>query len=423
MPGEEHYLAEGIWHHNTGKSFGCLQKLHICAMKYPGMRGLMVRKTFEALKGSAMVTFRERVLHPLDGVEFFGGSKERDAGYYYPNGSFIGVGGMDKPTKIMSKEYDLVYAIEATELTAADWESITSRLRYGVLPYQQLIADCNPDAPTHWLNQRCTAGKTTRLLSRHEDNPALWDAKRGTWTAFGQAYIAKLDALSGVRYERLRLGKWVAAEGVIYEGWDPRLHLIDPFAIPEHWDRLWVVDFGLVHPFVCQWYAIDGDGRLYRYREIYLTGRLVEDHAREMRRLSAGEPEPIAIVTDHDAEDRATLERYLGMSTIAANKAVSPGIQAVQARLRPQADGRPRLFLVRDARVERDQTLADKHLPTCTEEEFDGYVWDTKRELPVKENDHGMDTTRYAVMHLDDGGAGFEAVPDELADALSYFGV
>jgi phage terminase large subunit len=178
-----------------------------------------------------------------------------------------------------------------------------------------------------------------------------------------------------------------------------------------------------VHPFVCHWWAIDGDGRLYRYREIYMTGRLVEDHAREMRRLSAGEPDPIAVVTDHDAEDRATLERHLGMSTTAAIKTVKPGIQAVQSRLRPQADGRPRLFLIRDARVERDQTLADKHLPTCTEEEFDGYVWDPRREVPVKENDHGMDGVRYGCIYFDDGSAGFETVPDELADALSYFGV
>src|SRR3990167_5067145 len=33
----------------TGKSRACLEKLHLCASKYPGMRGLMIRKTRESL--------------------------------------------------------------------------------------------------------------------------------------------------------------------------------------------------------------------------------------------------------------------------------------------------------------------------------------------------------------------------------------
>jgi predicted transcriptional regulator len=40
------------------------------------------------------------------------------------------------------------------------------------------------------------------------------------------------------------------------------------------------VDFGYTNPFVMQWWAEDPDGRLYLYREIYRTRRLVEDHAK-----------------------------------------------------------------------------------------------------------------------------------------------
>ena len=41
--------------------------------------------------------------------------------------------------------------------------------------------------------------------------------------------------------------------------------------------------------------------------------------------------------------------------------------------------------------------------PVCTDQEIDGYVWANKatKEEPVKENDHGMDTMRYAVMRLE----------------------
>ncbi len=383
----------------TGKSRANLEKLHLCALKYAGMRGLMVRKTRASLTESAMITMDEKVLHELDGVQFHTTTQE----YRYPNGSVIVVGGLDKSTKVMSSEYDLIYVQEATELSEHDWESLTTRLRNGVMPYQQLLADCNPEAPTHWLKQRCDQGKTLLLESRHEDNPTLWDHRSGTWTEAGAKYIAKLDALTGVRFQRLRRGIWAAAEGLVYDGWDPVLHLIDSFIIPPTWPRYLAVDFGYTNPFVCQWWAEDSDGRLYRYREIYHTRRLVEDHAKEIKRFLDREPRPRAVICDHDAEDRATLERHLGLKTIAAEKAVSPGIQAVASRLKVAGDGKPRLFLLREALVERDGDLADAKLPTCTETEIDGYVWHDKRakDEPVKENDHGCDAARYMVAFRD----------------------
>ena len=377
----------------TGKSRACLEKLHLCASKYAGMRGLIVRKTHASLTGSGLVTYRQKVLHPLDGVKFYGGSGAEPASFRYPNGSVVLVGGLDKPSKIMSTEFDLAYAQEATELTEDDWESITTRLRNGVLPYQQLIADCNPDAPTHWLRQRADRGVTRMMESRHEDNPSVTPA-----------YLAVLDALTGVRKDRLRYGRWVAAEGMVYEGWDRARCLIDPFPIPAAWPRYWVVDFGFTNPFVWQAWAEDGDGRLYRYREIYRTQRLVQDHAGTIKAMTAGEPRPRALICDHDAEDRATLERYLGMPTLAANTAVAPGIQAVAERLRPAGDGRARLFLLRDALVERDPERDAAKRPAATEEEFDGYVWDMSNgrkrgEEPLKKDDHGMDALRYMVAH------------------------
>src|SRR5690606_26830771 len=102
---------------------------------------------------------------------------------------------------------------------------------------------------------------------------------------------------------------------------------------------------------------------------------LVEDHAKQILSLVTDErgqwtePRPQAVICDHDAEDRATLQRHLGMGTIAADKRVSVGIQAVQRRLRTEGDGRPRLMILRDALVERDPELAEARKPTCTAEE------------------------------------------------------
>jgi phage terminase large subunit len=420
----------------TGKSRACLEKLHLMALINPGMRGLIVRKTRESLGSTALVTYREHVAkEALAGglVWFYGGSAEEPPQYRYSNGSKIMIGGMDKPTKIMSSEYDVAYVQEATELNTTDWENITTRLRNGVVSFQQLIADCNPDTPTHWLKQRCDRGGTVMVHCRHEDNPRLY-REDGSLTVEGRAYMNKLDALTGVRLQRLRFGRWVAAEGLIYEGFDPAVHLVDAFPIPASWQRWWVVDFGFTNPFVLQCWAEDPDGRLWLYREIYRTRRLVEDHARDILRVvrrcaeccdsKAGdhdcqtckgcrlewiEPRPRAIICDHDAEDRATLERHLGMSTSAAKKTVSDGIQAFQSRLKSAGDGKPRVFLMRGVVVERDPELDESKKPASTEEEIVGYVWAVKpggelKEQPLKENDHGMDCCRYMAAERDLGG-------------------
>lgn len=395
----------------TGKSRAALEKLHAVAMANPRMRGLIVRKTQTSLGSTALVTWREHVVaEALQAglMDFYGGSASQSPQYRYKNGSTIVVGGMDKATRIMSSEYDMVYVQEAIELTVTDWEAITTRLRNGKVSFQQLLADTNPDTPTHWLKQRCDRGQTVMLESRHEDNPVLFDPVTGALTERGQAYVGLLDNLTGVRYHRLRKGLWVAAEGVIYEDWDPAVHLVDRFTVPAGWTWWWTVDFGYVHPFVWQAWAQDPDGRLFLVREIFHTKRLVEDHAKAILDVMKREnlPRPQGIICDHDAEGRATLQRHLSMTTQPAKKEVTEGIQAVQSRLRAQGDGRPRLFLMRDALVERDPDLVEAKAPTCTVEEIAGYVWDTgngrkAKEAPLKEKDDGMDALRYVVANAD----------------------
>lgn len=388
---------------NTGKSRACLEKLHLCAEKYAGMRGLIARKTRRALTESVLVTFEQRVL-PEGSPILQGPAREQRHAYRYPNGSELVLGGMDDPQKVLSTEYDLIFVAQAEELTEDELEVLTTRLRNHVMPYQQVIGDCNPGPPTHWLLQRSRRGQTLLLESRHADNPAF--------TAEDQT---RLDALSGVRRKRLRDGLWVAAEGQVWEEFDPAVHVVDRREIPREWPRYLAVDFGYTNPFVCQWWAVDPDGRLWLYREVYYTGRLVEDHAKQIRELCMGEPAPLAAVCDHDAEDRATLERHLwvtvggqrrGIPTVPAIKDVSPGIQAVATRLRPAGDGKPRLFLLRDSLVERDPTLAERALPASTEEELPGYIWNVNGgrrhgEEPVKAHDHGADCIRYVTAAAD----------------------
>lgn len=407
----------------TGKTLACLFRLHLAALASPGIRCLIVRKTAVSLGATTLVTFERKVAQEAIGagiVRWYGGSTREAASYRYSNGSVIVVGGMDRPERVLSSEFDLVFADEATELTETDWETLGTRLRHGVLAWQQQVAACNPVHPTHWLKQRADRGAMTMLTSRHRDNPAYVNTD-GTLTPAGVDYMAKLDALTGVRRLRLRDGLWAAAEGLVYDGFDPAVHLVDRFEPPASWQRWWSIDFGYTNPFVWQDWAEDHDGRLYLVREIYKTRTLVEDHARTILSLVRPdgtwvEPRPRAIICDHDAEDRATLERHLGVPTTPARKSVSDGIQAVQARLRDAGDGRPRLFLMSDSLLERDPELEDAKKPASTGEEFPAYVWATKpggavKEEPVKADDHGMDALRYMVAELDLVGSGVVRSP------------
>src|SRR5690606_10307864 len=132
----------------------------------------------------------------------------------------------------------------------------------------------------------------------------------------------KLDSLTGLMYRRLRKGEWAAAEGIIYDTYDAAKHIIPAREIPWEWTRYWSIDFGYDHAFVWQSWAVADAGILYLYREWYMSNMIVEDHAQVMLDTvtrpgdpELGEPEtvwtepkPYAIICDHDAEGRATLE-------------------------------------------------------------------------------------------------------------------
>jgi phage terminase large subunit len=390
----------------TGKSRGILEKVWRLANAHPGMRALIVRKTRASLSESALFTLEDLVLGRQHPAVVGGPQRQHRFKYVLPNSSEIAVGGMDKASRILSTEYDLIYVQEATELIVEDWETLSTRLRAGILPYQQLIADCNPGPSQHWLKKRSDDGRARMLFTKHEDNPALY-SDGGELTERGRQYLHRLDRLTGVRHKRLRLGQWVSAEGVVYDAFDASVHVIDERDVPPYSRRYRVVDFGFTNPFVAQWWGEDKDSRLYLYREHYRTKTLVEDHARTILELGAAETYDAPIICDHDAEDRATLQRHTGSVTAPAFKSVRVGIEAVQARLRIQEDGRPRLYFVRSATSTVDSDLGESGKPVSSLQEIEQYVWANdqagrpNKEEPVKEFDHGMDCVRYIVAFVD----------------------
>lgn len=398
----------------TGKTWGCLQYLDALLWKYPNSQGVMASAEYSTLIGTCLPTYR-RIIGPNSPIKPFGG--EHPQWFDYPNGARLWLAGLDKPGKALSSERSWIYVNQAERIRLETWETLTTRCtgRGTDTPYTRIFGDCNPDTPYHWIKQRESAASLLLLESQHTDNPTLYD-DAGVLTEQGKRTMAVLDALTGVRRLRLRDGRWVSAEGVVYEGFSAAIHVIDPIPIPDHWPRYRAIDFGYVNPFVCLWVALDDDGRMHVYREVYHTKRLVSDHADQINALSRGERFQTN-VGDHDAEDRATLDAR-GIYVIPAPKMVEAGIQAVAARLRVQPDGKPRLFIHRGCTVEHDGELQAKHHPTCLASEFESYSWpkgkDDKpvKEAPIKMYDHALDAIRMLTLHLDGAPSVWVADPD-----------
>lgn len=398
----------------TGKTYACLHKLHMLMLKHPGAQAAIVRKTYSSLHGTALQTFR-RILGKDTTVHSFGG--EKPEWFDYPNGSRVFVGGMDNPQKVLSSERDLIYVNQAEELELGDWETLTTRCtgRGGVMPFAQIYGDCNPGPATHWLLNRPSL---KLLYSHHEDNPTLFD-DTGNQTEQGRKTLAVLDALTGVRHKRLRLGLWVGAEGMVYEDWNRETHLVDDAQLqewgilteegkPNHANLQAViggVDWGFTNPGVLAVWAVDKDGRVYLLREWYMTGKTIDWWIE--RGIEARDWWGIRLFVCDPAEPAYIRQLNVAkLGAIGGKNDIAPGIQALQARLKTQGDGRARLYVRRDHLAERDPRREASHLPCGFVEEIEGYVWTkskeggAEKEEPVKHNDHSCDQARYVSMHL-----------------------
>jgi PBSX family phage terminase large subunit len=344
------------------------------------MRGIMLRKTQEDLTASALVTYQERVLGAGHfGVRPFGGSKLKPAGFQYPNGSELLIGGLDKADKVMSREYDLIYVNEAWELSEDDLEKLSTRARWGVMPYQQIFGDTNPQGPSHHLHKAWVAGKLTMLFSVHKDNPSLWNQAAGDWTDLGRDYLARLDNLTGHRRQRLLDGVWVAAEGVVYPEFNRQTHVQSVDC--TGWGTVLGLDVGTRNPTALLTIRHAGD-RIHIEHEVYERG------------LSSDAITDTAVV----AYQRS------GAAMLVIDPSAAGLIASLVARSIParKADNDVKVGISRVTSVIPDLTID----PSCenTIREFESYRYPDRgqsQDVPVKEHDHAMDAFRYGVMEIE----------------------
>lgn len=402
----------------TGKSRAVLEKVYLQAMKHPGIRILLCRKSRESMSESVLVTWEQKVLPKGSSVLYGQGGQEllrtKRHSYKFGNGSEIIIGGLNKPSRIMSTDYDVVAVFEGTELTESDVDALITRLRNERMPYQQLIVDCNPAQPSHHLNQRALRGDMKRILSRHADNPSV--------TA---GYLEGLSKLTGVRRLRFLEGKWAAQEGLVYECWDSEIHLVDGNQlllkeggeideegnwIPDKRYRIIrSIDFGFRNPSSVQWWAISPQGRLILYRELYTVHQTARSLGELIKKYTTKRELIEETVRDHDASAGEELASQ-GIRTVLGYKSFLEGYDAVVSSMKLEIDGWPGLVVLRDSLLYRDLKLVGLGQPCGLSEEMQYYSWKVsgdrvgeekrlEKEVPVDMYNHSADAMRYAVSY------------------------
>lgn len=84
-----------------------------------------------------------------------------------------------------------------------------------------------------------------------------------------------------IREGRARLfGEWQDSAGLVYDTFDPEVHLIDPFPIPRHWTKYRAIDHGRVNPTACLCAAVSPDPHndIVIFSEYYRADALITEN-------------------------------------------------------------------------------------------------------------------------------------------------
>jgi len=152
----------------------------------------------------------------------------------------------------------------------------------------QLILSANPGGPGHhWIKQRFIdpaplgRKRLIRLLPNGKEHHAVYIpskiADNRVLLAKDPDYINRLYLVGSVELVRAWLeGDWNVIAGAFFPEFSLERHVCAPFAIPEHWARIRMGDWGSAKPFCILWAAVsDGEltsvprGTLVIYREWY----------------------------------------------------------------------------------------------------------------------------------------------------------
>ncbi len=256
-----------------GKSWAVRTKALLLALKYSGIKILIIRKTYPELRANHI----NEMCRICASVATYSETKKE---LVYLNGSsvkFASCRNTRDLDKFQGTEADVVFIDEATQFTREMFDRIRACVR-GVNGFpKRIYLTCNPGGVGHnWVKELFIDKKTENrcdyifIKSLVSDNKALLESD--------PEYVKKLEALPGKLKKAWLDGDWNIFEGQFFEEFrdDPAhykdriyTHVIEPFEIPRDWRIYRSFDFGYSKPFSCDWWAIDYDGRAYLILQLY----------------------------------------------------------------------------------------------------------------------------------------------------------
>jgi len=247
-----------------------------------GLKGLFLRQTGKA----AQESFNDLILRVISGKIPYNYSEHKGL-LEFPNNSRILLGGFRNENDIdnyIGIEYDLISIEELNQLTEKKVDMLLGSMRTSKLNWRpRLYSSFNPGGLGHvfvkdtfvipYREKRET--ETRYIPSTYQDNPYL-----------NKEYIDYLEGLTGTLGRAWREGDFDIFEGQYFSEWRNEHHVIPPFQIPDTWKRYRGYDHGREAPACCKWYAVDYDGNVFAYRELYVKGWNADQIAREIVRLT-----------------------------------------------------------------------------------------------------------------------------------------
>lgn len=333
---------------------------------------LMAGKTITSLKRNALDLLQAQV-----GKRYFTYSASTKQAELFGRRVYLeGVSDARAEGKIRGMTLCGAYCDEISLFTEDFFTMLLSRLSQ---PGAKLIGTTNPDHPSHWLRLRYLQRR--QALSMLVEDFFLEDN-----TFLDPAYIEALKKeYTGVFYDRFILGKWVAAEGRIYDMFDAQKHVRrDPGPFSRYY---MAVDYGTANPCTFGLYGVRGAHR-HLLREYYYDSRV---HSRQKTDLEyakdllafAEDVEIDVIYVDPSAASFIAQLEAMGLPVQHARNDVMEGIRTVCGEL---------------------AALRFTMDPSCKDSirEYGGYVWDERAadngvDKPLKAADHCCDRDRYAL--------------------------
>jgi len=230
----------------------------------PGYAALILRRSFSdlALPGAAMARSKEW----LTGKARW---SEREKTWSFPARSSLTFGYLeaeDDVYRYQSSEYQFIGFDELTQFSEAQYRYLFSRLRRVSeieVPLRMRWAS-NPGGVGHgWVKRRFIdepADGVVFVPARVADNPGLE----------ADEYVRSLSHLPETIRQQLLDGDWGAFEGAAFQLTED--HLVEPFELPQGWQRFESMDYGLTNPTCFLAWAVDYDGNLISFGSFYRPG-------------------------------------------------------------------------------------------------------------------------------------------------------